>query len=104
MGERTGGSSKQIAVPYRIITIVITFSTVRNVTIMESVIWIGGTLIHDTYKWYRTSKGQLVCKACKGKKVKRRNKFGKLRCGECDKDGKIDCKMCYVPSEGILRI
>ena len=52
----------------------------------------------------RIRKGQLVCKACKGKKVKRRNKFGKLRCGECDKDGKIDCKMCYVPSEGILRI
>ena len=48
--------------------------------------------------------GILTCPSCKGKKVKKRNKFGKLKCGECDKDGKVECKMCYMPSEGLLRI
>ena len=48
--------------------------------------------------------GELICPDCKGKKVKKRNKFGKLKCGKCDKQGHVECKMCYVPSEGILRI
>ncbi|CBY18004.1 unnamed protein product [Oikopleura dioica] len=47
--------------------------------------------------------GKLVCPDCKGKKVKKRNRFGKLRCGECDVNAQVDCKGCYLPSE-ILRM
>lgn len=48
--------------------------------------------------------GKLTCSNCNGKRVKKRNKFGKLRCGKCDTNGQVECKGCYIPCEGVMRI